>query len=254
MNHDLMCTEQKRLIDRYQAIMPALRAHALANPDLSKNASLPFLINLSATRFLTAKPKLLVVGQATYGWGWNRKGSERIFEWSEGSDSILSHALNEYHPAEMLRGNSPFWTATKELVEQLGLQCDEFAWSNLCRLDMRQINPGSTSRVKVKYAPAAPLSPELQEKLSTLIVQEMEILKPDLVVFFTGHELKASALASPVRFDKLSSAALWQPVRFVDGRPCHAVVSYHPAYLQRKKELKRTLNEMIPCLRESWAR
>jgi hypothetical protein len=101
-----------------------------------------------------------------------------------------------------------------------------FVWNNLVKIGKNGLN-----------GRPAPVVLDWQDHLFDLLRQEVAILRPHVVLFFTGPYYDAFlARAFPgVRFDPVAPRTVRQLARVrVDSLPEHSLRTYHPNYLWRK--------------------
>ncbi|MGJ5819964.1 hypothetical protein [Paludibaculum fermentans] len=160
--------------------------------------------------------RLLIVGQQTFGWSSDvdKRASDPI-EWL--MDNYDRFALGREYWA------SPFWQAAHQLNEKLNPESSaaSFLWSNLIKVDQDGERP----------------TQEVEEAVCALrlLPTEIEIVCPDVVVFFTGprydDRLRASFdLLRLVETDKTFSRVIHPAL------PHHSYRTPHPKYLRLSKQ------------------
>lgn len=164
-----------------------------------------------------AKTRLLIVGKETYGWA----------SWYDESNVDRIVALRERYRSfdRGRKHNSPFFQAASELQLLLNPGADPFGfmWLNLFVCDQNKTTPRE---------PAA----EALRNVSFLR-DEIKILRPDAVVFFTGHGAYNYTITHKKYFPDANFTAhsnLWSKVR-AEGLPTKTVRTYHPSYLRRQR-------------------
>ena len=176
-------------------------------------------------KYCHAKIKILIVGQETYGWG--------VDAFCNIEKSMLG--TNDFQTASNYN-NSPFWQFIKELSSSLNGEeyytMDSVAWTNLFKLSNDKL---PTYIVKSNHE----LAQEYCKSFQTL-KKEIEILKPDMVVFTTGpnydywlqQQFDGVQYLSVIdemtnrEFARLSHKSL----------PTNTFRVYHPGYMNRDKE------------------
>ncbi len=173
--------------------------------------SAPLLIKIP-TRYLSQDTKLMIIGQQTQGWG-----GESI---EDALKSYEEFKFGEYYYS------SPFWNITRKVERALGV--DEYAitWSNLNRCDYNGRRP------------PAGIENELRAFLP-MLVSEIEILKPDIVIFFTGpyFDEHIKQAFNGARFEPAGNAFEERELSRIrhDLLPYHTYRTYHPNYLRRSR-------------------
>jgi hypothetical protein len=154
-----------RLAERYRPHLESWRQLKKANPGIS----IPMFLKTTPAYF-TAKPRLIVVGQETHGWFTTCKATHE--------DLTVKEVMDFYPGDEMTafrqRSQSPYWRAIRKIAAGIGLDdfCHALMTSNLfpCDSDKGQ-------------APKALLETMRDWRI---LPQELEILEPELVIFFAG--------------------------------------------------------------------
>ena len=193
-------------------------------PRLPAGVSEPHLIQVPPT-YALASTRLMVVGQQTYGWG------DPPYV---GSVQLLMAGYASFDLGNGYR-RSPLWMAAHKLHRALNPEGPEraFLWSNLVKVDQKGERP----------------TPEVEEMAARLglLQMEIELTKPDVVIFFTGPDYD----------DRLK--ATFPSVRFVDaGRlihrlehphlPTRSFRTYHPKHLRLSRNWS-VLTELIALAR-----
>lgn len=222
------------------------RFHASAKlpARLAGRASAPLLV-YPHERWVDSTVKLLVVGQETLRWpdlrtAFGEGGIRNFKEFSRAQNGVTpmwelyrQYSLGRQHP----KMNSAFWRGFRALDEAVNPIPDSALWTNIFKVNVN----GSV----IKNCTRAEIA-KIHKAQEGLLRHEIDVLKPEVVVFFTGPTydaairsefgdvdfqpfVKASGRAAP-----LSSLAL---VR-APGLPVKTVRSYHPEYLQRSRQWK----------------
>jgi hypothetical protein len=212
---------------------------------LSGRASAPLLIS-PHERWAASQIKLLVVGQETLRWQYEPEEFDpeaavikSFREFSTAKNGVAAmlelyrrYELGRQHP----KLNSPFWRGFRALDTALNPAVDSALWTNLFKVNVN----GSVMRNCTRAEIAA-----IQKAQQGLLRHEIDVLKPDVVVFFTGPRYDSAIRAEfpdveflpfdeiPASCASLSSLALIR----ASGLPAKTVRSYHPEYLQRSRQL-----------------
>jgi hypothetical protein len=201
------------LRELYRQVWPSFAALPV-----DQGLSWPLFIALPDA-YSTARLKLLVVGQETFSW-WGLLGTVM-------GDDPVGTVMACYDRFKLGEGyRSPFWDATRELVRLLGGSASVgLAWSNLYPCDQRKRRPDKSLR-----------RPLLDLRL---LPQEVAVLKPDAVIFFTGpryHDALTSLFPDARLAEAGAPPGQWvQRVAHVQ-LPAASFRTYHPAYLRRKRQ------------------
>ena len=222
----------ERLYDLYQghwnSLAEALRPH---NP-VQRGLSNPLLIDLSL-EYERAQPKLVIVGQQTKGWGSFGEGY--------GNDPVadLMAAYTDFQLGRFYRP-TPFWQAAY-VVHMSTDQCTasfkpfSFGWTNLVKIDERTLRPS----VEIE---------QLVSERFPVVREELEIARPDIVVFFTGPDydgrlegtfpgLRRHPAADVPEVERISHKSL----------PYRSFRRYHPGHMARRRDniYERVMRKLI---------
>ncbi len=176
------------------------------NPELSA----PILIKFPES-YLSQNVKLMIIGQQTKGWG-------------KGGISDLLKCYDKFNLGETYYA-SPFWSITRKIERTLNIHKNAVVWSNLNRCDYNDERP--------------PLKIEKDLRVtSPLLRGEIEILQPDVVIFFSGpnydEHIQQSFIGSI--FESIDGFTLREVSRINhELLPQHTYRTYHPKYLRLSK-------------------
>jgi hypothetical protein len=122
----------------------------------------PLLIS-AIPEYVSSVKKLMIIGQQTHGW----EVGENIQQLMDGYNNFKV-GKNYNHKS------SPFWTTQYDLYERLNPTSEKygFIWNNLLKVDL---NKNRSSQLEEELGKEFPV-----------LIEEIRILKPDVVVFFTG--------------------------------------------------------------------
>lgn len=171
----------------------------------------PFLMSPNE-KYEKQPNKLLIIGQETKGWE-NFKDLKKQMSVYEGFNLGIKYY------------SSPFWNVMRKV--ERGLKNAEYssAWTNISKFDVDRKRPlGDHEKVI--------------SKIDYLLVNEIEILDPDICFFFTSytfdHRLKkifpGIQFISVVGFEKNVLCKLKH-----DNLPENSYRTYHPRYLRTSK-------------------
>ncbi|MPW36118.1 hypothetical protein [Vibrio sp. B1Z05] len=121
----------------------------------------PLLMSLDS--YYKQKTKLMIVGQETHGWLQSSNIEEQV-------DAYKNFNVGENY------SQTPFWNITRKIERVLGIDRCSVAWSNLNRFDQNSGTPTENDVI------ASIL------EFDGLVKNEIEIIKPDVLVFFTNHK------------------------------------------------------------------
>jgi hypothetical protein len=180
----------------------------------AKDVSAPLLLQVPDA-YTQASRRLMVVGQQTDGWG-------------EGYDpSSVGALMKGYADFNLGAGKwrrTPFWRAAHELYRTLNPACppEGFLWSNLAKVDVAGGCP-----------PRAILERVLQWRL---LPKEIDIAKPDVVVFFTGPQYDGLLRETfPAARVEAVGDYIARVTATDNSLPPHAYRTYHPKFLSFRR-------------------
>jgi hypothetical protein len=219
----------------------AYQAYHLAAAKLPKSlrarASAPLLLSLHS-KWSKCPTKLLIVGQETNGWGLNATSSGTLalntLEEFALSASGVSAMISAYKTFDFARTyhnrNSAFWRAFRYLEDEVAEAPCSAMWTNLFKVD---VSGSVLKNCKVKHRRL------LRAAQSGLLAEEIRLLKPQIVVFFTGPHYDDELI------DAFPDVTLSQLLPSRDAReaalvhsaalPVCSIRTYHPTYLQRSR-------------------
>ena len=150
----------------YERYWPEFESFARSQPDLSP----PLLIN-PPDSYASQRTKLFIVGQETRGW------YNDIVAGATGT-CVIDVLMNIYkHRFRLGVGKgrrSAFWDFVRQLETGLGIEQGAVLWSNVNKVDQKGRRPPRKIWREVR-------------RLFPVLSGELELAKPDLVVFLTGR-------------------------------------------------------------------
>jgi hypothetical protein len=205
----------------------------------------PLLLKIDEDRYQEADLKIMIFGQETNSW--EHKVSDKLVPLEE-SESIIENTVNVFmnHYSCFLseklnkRGiDSPFWIANKKIFNGLKGKKFEILWNNVYKIGNKltdQNRPHSTIR-------------ELENNYFDVIAEEIKILKPNVLVFFTGpnYETRVQKKFKIISTQGLSASVSNEALaKLTLENGITSYRTYHPNYLQQKKKdyLKLIIDEI----------
>ncbi|EGR1219838.1 hypothetical protein EBM76_15150 [Vibrio parahaemolyticus] len=144
---------------------------------LKSKAAYPLLIKVNQS-YVDSDVKVMIVGQETDGWyGLLNEGSATVEELM----NAYSDYFNQRSANGKKRGKRPFWNGKnylyfeRELNEYYSGKSVSFIWNNVSKI-------GNNGRGK----PSSSIE-QLERDYFDVFSEEFAILKPDVVIFTTGH-------------------------------------------------------------------
>ena len=197
----------------------------------------PLLLKVNEKRYNNADLKVMVFGQETNGWEHQVCPIVTPVEQSSEIIDITVKGFMDYY-RKFLDGwgiNSPFWHYLKRIQSTLSVSLPdktiEIVWNNIYKIGNKE--KGKNRPVK--------LIRDFENEYFNLIREEIEILKPDVIILLTGPKnenrgkkifpiVSSIPLVSSIRQEELSK------FQFENG--VSAYRTSHPNYLQLSKKAK----------------
>ena len=172
------------------------------------------------------RTRLLVIGQETNGWGYFSNDVEAGMTYYEEFGLGV-----EYY-------SSPFWNVTRKVERLLGNDEYSCVWTNISKFDMDAGRPLGNVLTEVMT-------------VDNLLIKEIEILQPDLIIFFTGlyFDFRIKRIFPDIRYKPTDGFRVDQLAEVQDSLfPGRAVRTYHPNFLRRSRleaPFLKFLNELV---------
>jgi hypothetical protein len=169
----------------------------------------PFLMNPNSL-YYKQQNKLLIIGQQTKGWTYHHDNIEKQI------NTYDKFNIGEDYYA------SPFWNITRKLEKALGNEPLSCAWTNINKFDLDEDKPTGEYETEIS-------------KLDAILVEEINIIQPNICMFFTGpsFDYRLKYLFPRIEFIKLEN---WNSRQFCKLKhpelPEKSFRSYHPKYLR----------------------
>jgi len=205
-----------RLQEAYEEVLPQWKILYAEEVRFNRRLSVPCFLDVQP-QYFSATARIVFVGQQTHGW-WT--------EWDGCAESLtvtrISDFYRETRPKLLRNYRSPYWQAIRQVAIRLPIAEPEssIVFTNIfpCDVDKKQ----------------APLHLHETFRLWRVLPRELEVLRPDHVIFFIGRGYLSNLpyfFKSPV-LGKLSTTT---PILSYtpEGASWNGIVSFHPNYLRR---------------------
>ncbi len=194
------------------------------NVDL-QSLSNPFLID-AVEPYQEASTKILFVGKETCGWGTYI--DHLNLEPNDAIDDLQNDYIQFRHDGKW--AHTPFWRACKLIHDRLNPDGpkDGYMTSNLIKLDQNKTRP----------------SVEVEEIICNhfpLLPYEISILRPDVILFFTGpyYDDRLQKTFTGATLETVNDLPPNLLCRVVHKKlPYHSYRTYHPGYSLRGNKAK----------------
>lgn len=200
--------------------------------------------------------RILLFGQEARNFYFDNDNSlERIQNW------VICYAMSQIDQTRMISAGqdsqdlpreklnkSPFWSLFRKIVQQ-GWHP---AWSNLDKF--HRFEPESRKTIPLTGDDEVIFNSPVRKDEKTLVQKEIEIVKPDVIVFLVGPNYTKS-LSIALRIEKKQLAAI-RPTANAEGYCVRIDESltklsvpvywtYHPAYILRSKKKGMSLDDLV---------
>lgn len=209
---------KKKLKDLYLSKMDGLAS--ISNSKLVDSG--PLLTDCWEEEFSSVNHKILIIGQQTNGWDAFDEGFVDI--------DRLQRCYSDFRLSCNTRFcTSPFWQAAHHLRESLNPNCSEvaFQWTNIWKYDSNNSAPPKELQ-------------QLELLHFNVLKDEISIIDPDIVIFFTGPNYDGAIKAhlDDASFSPFVKGVSERSLAMVKSRylPEKSYRSYHPGYLRRSKQ------------------
>jgi hypothetical protein len=248
---------QKQLTNVYKQF----RAQSGSLTPCAGKLSPPLLISVP-DKWQESKPRILIVGQETAGWG-GRSGYGYPWPWEPVTNfaqflavpNSVEALLELYKQFEFARYDpknyaSPFWKAYRKIRGAIDGTTEGFEtsvlWTNLWRMDYEGGPVHTHGDVKM----------DVWNAQNNIFVKELSILRADGVIFFVGPNNKWFLEDAFPRLELREFAGHGKWLRWLRHAdlPPHSIFTYHPAYLARVKRtdvIDTLVREFVPLLRST---
>ncbi len=224
-----------KLKELYSSKMVDLKSPLLEyNNNHKDKATNPLLIKVNE-EWEKADYKIMIIGQETNGWchecGENQNFTPNI-------DKSLE-VYGEFY-LNKIGYKSPFWNEFRRIKR--GLSSDkkiEFCWNNVIKIG--RVGVGNSPKIN-----------KIKEEFFNVLLNEIEILKPNIIILFTGpkydcHVEKYIGKNKTIPISNFSINEL-SKVEFENLNLKLCLKTYHPNYLYRSGLRAKVINEIIKIL------
>lgn len=202
--------------------------------DLENLATHPLLIKTD-DEYAKADLKVMFFGQETNEWNG-------VFEEYADLESVLAVYEDFYLKRGYEQYGKPFWNFIRNLKSTQSTKKIGYIWNNVLKIGKSE--SGTPQQGLINYT----------IDYFNVIPQEIEILKPNVLLFLSGHTYddhirKTIGNFSIVPIDGFSTNELCI-LKFDNITVDLAIRTYHPGYLQRLGERRMNITETIVNLIE----
>lgn len=195
-------------------------------------ASNPLLINIDEDKFYASDIKLMIFGQETNSW-YGDFNSNIKFSLEKYSEFFNSDKYYSY--------GGQFWNGVKKFKKKLEEKYPQkniyLIWNNLCKIGNSQRNTNTAAKYIL----------EIENKHFSIINEEIKIINPDIILFFTGpnYDCFIDNIFLNIQKIEVNGFNYRQLIKLDFGEKQNIFRTYHPNYLWRKKGLINEVYDRI---------
>ncbi len=225
------------LLDKYQSEWDDLCSNYANFSFIDEMPANPLLLEVPPM-YYEADCKVMIFGKETNGW-------ENIFPHTGGVSHILNIYDLFYNKGGCYNRSTPFWNAEKKfervLIEKLKPSGRSLSilWNNVIKIGSANAK-GTPGDIILKW----------EDKWFDIVLFEIKELKPDIVIFFSGHDYDKyiRRIFSEATFERVNERTEKQLARVKSPwLPENSIRTYHPQYLYFNG-LDKYLNDIIGAL------
>lgn len=200
----------------------------------SEKATNPLLIKVNEG-WENADFKIMIIGQETNGW---------CHECGENQDFTpnIEKSLEVYEKFYLKQNGyrSPFWNEFRRIKRSLSSDKKiEFCWNNVIKIG--RVGIGNSPKIN-----------EIKEEYFNVLLKEIEILKPNIIILFTGpnYDNHVEKYIGKNKIIPISNFTINElsNVEFENLNLILCLKTYHPNYLYRSGLRAKVINEIITII------
>ncbi|MFP3040238.1 hypothetical protein LQZ19_00300 [Treponema primitia] len=218
-------------------------------PNLVEKATYPLFLHVS-DEYLQADIKLMVFGQETNAWNYKKQWGEDKIIYGSSKEIYVEDITNFYNDFLTSPPKTPFWQGTKKIIDMLQTAINpktvDYIWNNIVKMGKHGM-----------HFPDKWYEPVIKPYFNSLILKEIEILKPDFAIFFTGPTSQYESVIGDVfgiperkgvtGFDRKDLCEVVIP------GVTKAYRTYHPGYLQRNPNMTPNKQQIFEAIVKGFA-
>jgi len=227
--------------------------------EIAKKLFAPLLMKVG-DKWETDQNKILIVGQEPLGWEAKKEGiKEGIYDYSdflERPDSVkklMDYYYEEFCFAKSSKNkSSPFWQAFRRIAGK-GIQDltanSNVIWTNLVKSSYDVTQDDAKLKIKPVFKMSEKLRNEILAIFKGLLAEEIKILKPTKIIFFTGpyYDKILKGEFPKAEFYPYKTWKVRELANVSIEESIRAIRTYHPGYIRRSKQRWQTIIEDEIC-------
>lgn len=205
----------------------------------NRKLSYPLLID-PFDNYWNQEKRIVFFGKETYGWWFDDK--EKYFTKKYENEELIDQLLLKYSTFKLGANYpaSPFWNFCHKAFRRITKNDSKtgFVWNNVIKVDENRKTP----EWKVMKS--------IYTCYPDLILKELEILKPDIIIFLTGPTMDRylQYIFKGSQFTTIEQRWLLRLKH--DNLPYHSYRSYHPKYLRIRRRSEDIIERICSCIEE----
>jgi hypothetical protein len=236
MTVDQINQNLKQLYSRHYPCLPQELESFNSGVSGKEQATNPLLLQIDDA-WVNADLKIMFFGKETTGW-WNNNSSD--CQTIQTIDELCGLYSNFYLSGNCLKGKiGVFWQGIKKIQDAFPNIQIGYLWNNLLKIG--------------KCARGTPNDKiiEITKQYFNVLEEEIEILKPDIVVFFTGnYDAYIKEFLGDVKIEQVAGFEEKEFCKMKITNIPLSVRTYHPNYLRFKKSRDRYYLELTKQIKE----
>jgi len=234
---------QEELKTLYKTILSVDKLNELSEPE---NLSAPLLLNIQES-YLKSKPRIMFVGKETNHWltknrpSEDRKGINFLINHFDEAFQRLFHRYDEALSDNFEKTKSDFFTVYNKFTNgELG----SVVWNNLFKMsyDQKKSKKNNFSKSSINHS-------DVLRKLSKdTFIGELEILKPDILIFVTGADYDKVIKDFFPNYETINvkiKKRLWKFKLKIDNKEIICYRTIHPYYYKRNQKTEEDYYQLI---------
>jgi hypothetical protein len=199
----------------------------LNNDELDEWPAIPYLLKIDETEYEKAKLKIMFFGQETNGWGIN---DERVNKYNVSVEEVMQKYFDFCYNGGKEKHGGAFWNGVNRFTEIV---------KN--KFNNKYVYPIYNNIIKIgkmdyKNRPPQDIL-ELEQNYFNILLNEINILHPDILIFFTGpnydDQIKSKLGDIFIYNTPIEDYNIRELVELKFNSNCYAFRTYHPNFLYR---------------------
>lgn len=224
--------------DHWDSLFRELK-HINRNPEFTINPANPLLLKVGDEKAYTeADIRVMIFGQEPNTWGGYLRDNVAEVQLIYKDFFLTNYCFDTY--------KRPFWNGVNQLRHLFWNQYPkakvEFYWNDIIKVGMandKGMPPHNIQQIELKHF--------------KVIQQEIEILKPDVIIFLSGpdYDWFIKQQIGEINFNAIEGYSARQMARLEIPNVKTAIRTYHPGYLKRSSNTDGYFNSIMNEINQS---